>query len=170
MPVTISLRAITPRRAPTIDMKKVERELRDTLQRQVKPDILEAFESTVRTWKTPVKFRAGVFVGGDEISVNVFPSGNPGAQIWAWLDEGTRRHYVAPRRRGGVLAFQPAYEAKTVPGLVGSGPGGASGPFAFSRGHWVSGIPARKWTQKIAQAARRDYSRKIENALRRAVK
>lgn len=169
MPYVVSLRAITPRRAPTIDMRKVERELRDTLQREVKPDVLDAFEATVKTWTTKVNFKAGVFVGGDEISVTVFPSGEPGARIWGYLNDGTRAHYVAPRK-ARALRFRTGYTAKTAPGLVGSGPGGGSGGFAFSRGHMVSGIQARKWTQKIAQGARRDYRRKIENALRRAAK
>src|SRR3990167_6437625 len=169
MPIHISLRAITPKRLPTIDMQKVARELRDEIGRFAKQDIQEAFESTVATWKTSVKFTPRFFVTADEISVRVSPSGDPGARIWGYLEEGTRAHWVAPRK-ASALRFRTRYQAKTSPGLVGSGPGGGSGPFAFSRGHRVRGIVARKWTWKIARRARAEYRRQVEKALRRSAK
>lgn len=80
-----------------------------------------------------------------------------------FVNEGTRDHYIAPRS-GGLLAFQSNYSDKTLAGVIPSRPGGASGEFVYSAGHFVSGIEPRDVEELIAKALEKDFIREITKA------
>jgi len=71
--------------------------------------------------------------------------------IYRYVDEGTRPHIIAPRKPGGVLVFRGRYTAKTIPHLLVSRAGGASGATVFARVVHHPGTKARKFTETIMQ-------------------
>lgn len=83
-------------------------------------------------------------------------------KVMHWLDEGTRRHWVGPVN-ASALKFQANYKAKTSPNSLASYQGGASGPYVFSKGHWVSGIVSRNYSKNLAYIAARKLRENIES-------
>lgn len=71
--------------------------------------------------------------------------------IYRYVDEGTRPHIIAPRKPGGVLVFRTGYTSKTLPRLITSRTGGATGPTVFARVVRHPGTKARKFTETIMQ-------------------
>lgn len=161
------VKKIAPRRTALLDIDYLRSELEDALD-EVKQGVLSDFESTVSTWETPVGFKGQKVITTSGIAVDVQPIGD-GAKIWGYLNDGTERHWVGPRN-GSALRFQPGYRSKTRPGRIGSGGGGAFGPFAFSKGHWVSGIEPRDFTGQIAEKWKPEFKRIGENAMRRVAR
>lgn len=101
------------------------------------------FVATTRTWERGVAFtivkpgRYQRVIGTDD-------------QIWAWLNEGTRPHLIAPRR-AKALAFAVGGRAKTRPRVLGSSAGSAGNTFVTTRGVVQHpGTKAREWTE-VAQ-------------------
>lgn len=168
MSLTIKLRSITPRTAKLLDVDALDKALRETINKTVKPDVLEMFAVTVDSWSIRPRFRAVTKINKTGISLEVYPSGTR-ADIWSMLNQGTRGHRVEPKNKK-ALRFRSRYKAKTAPGLVGSGPGGGSGKFVFSKGHWVKGIKARRWDKAIAKEAKKGMKSKFDAAIKAATK
>ena len=98
------------------------------------------FEATVATWQHKPKFtqkkqRDGILIGTDD-------------EIWKFGDEGTRAHEIRPKRVG-KLRFLDSFKAKTRPGFIGSGSGGASGSPVFARVVHHPGTAPRGWSKLI---------------------
>lgn len=161
------VKKITPKRSVLLDIDYLKSELSDALD-EVKEGTLADFESTVSTWSTPVGFKGQKVITTSGMAVQVQPYG-AGAEIWGWLNNGTERHWVGPRNVS-ALRFQTGYRSKTRPGRMRSGSGGPSGPFAFSKGHWVSGIDPRDWTGLVAKEWKPEFKRIGENAMRRVAR
>lgn len=109
--------------------------------RSVAEDVKEDFEKTVETWDTKpefnireVRFRWSVYTDD---------------QIYAYVDRGTKPHTIRPKRPGYPLAFQSGYVAKTIPRVIASRPGGASGPMVFTYEVHHPGTEAREFTATI---------------------
>lgn len=116
------------------------------------------FVATTNTWKNKPGFK--VAKQGDAIRV-ISTSG----KIWAMLDAGTRAHLIRPKRAGGRLAFRSGYRAKTTPGVLGSGGGGASGATVYSKGVRHPGTEARDWVP----TAKRKYDDLFPKIMQRAI-
>lgn len=102
------------------------------------------FVATTRTWERGVAFtitapgRYARVIGTDD-------------QIWAWLNEGTRPHLIAPRR-ARALAFAVGGRAKTRPRVLGSSAGSTGSTFVTTRGVVQHpGTKAREWTDVAQQ-------------------
>lgn len=89
-------------------------------------------------------------------------------EVYGFLNYGTKRHFVAPKA-GGVLRFRTGYRTKTQRGRIRSRSGGASGGVAYSKGHYVSGIKARKFDKLIKEKRKKDFIDIMSNALRDAI-
>lgn len=165
----VLFRAITPKRAKLIDPQRVDQELRNVLNNEVKPEIRADFFRTVSTWKTRVNFTATTRISLSQISMTVSPTG-AGAKIWNYVNEGTRPHLIRPKRARGVLAFRRGYMAKSKRGAIVSGSGGAFGPTAFSKVVHHPGTEGRDFTTTIANKHRPRFKRLCENGLRRALR
>lgn len=157
----ILTKAIKPRKLK----KEVFRQEFEVEAEAISKDILLDFELTTATWKTKVKFERLVSVGPNSIDVFVGTDN----KIYLYINDGTRGHFVAPVR-ASALRFPKVYKAKSMPGVIASGSGGASGGFAYSKGHFVKGIKARKFDKTIQKMWRKKYKRRMEKALSRATK
>jgi len=78
----------------------------------------------------------------------------PNAKIFGYVDEGTRPHLIAPKRKRGVLTFKTGYQPKTRPNNSKfKGSGKATGGFRSakvvhhpgSKARHISRIIANKW-------------------------
>lgn len=121
------------------------------------------YEATVETWTRKPKFTLTVKVTREKITILVTTKD----KIYEYVSLGTKRHWVGPKNKR-ALKFQAGYSPKTRRGLVGSVPGGASGDFVFSSGHYVGGIKAREFDKSIAKVWRRAFAKRMQGALRRA--
>jgi len=130
-------------------------------------------EQSVRTWtnRPEIRVRPSV-IGGSwgsgavaKAEIEVVP-----AYPFAYVDEGTRAHWI-PVGRKGFLAFQAGYLAKTHPGSFGSTPGGSFGPWVYSRKPiWVKGIRARNFLKMTAHRIEKDIVSRIEALVRKLVR
>lgn len=151
-----------PRRNPLFNLATIEREIKDSV-REVGEEVKEDFEDVVSDWSTPVTFRLRTVVEGDRVSVTVGPASN--ADIWRYVDEGTRPHLIVPRG-GGRLAFRTGYSARTRPGRAHVGSGTASGEYVYARAVNHPGTEAREFTQTIMDKFRSEFKDAIDEAIR----
>lgn len=127
-------------------------------------DLLSEFELTTAFWERKVKFERLVSVGPTSIDVLV----GTDDEVYGYVNEGTEDHYIPTY--GKPLAFQSIYVAKSSPGRIASNKGGASGPMAFSQGHWVSGIEPRDFDAQIAKEMEPKFKKEMQDAMKRARK
>ncbi len=64
-----------------------------------------------------------------------------GKPLAVWHEYGTDRHWIEPKKPGGVLAF-PAKEGRNANAIYYKSSGVQEGDMIFSKGHYVSGLPA----------------------------
>ena len=122
------------------------------------------FQETVKTWNNKPGFDRDVSSNANAI-VGEVKTDN---EIYRYVSNGTKRHFVAPRR-ARALRFRTGYTAKSSPSRISSRNGGASGNFAFSKGHFVSGIKARKFDKQIKDFREKKFSEVMLNALEDAL-
>lgn len=128
--------------------------------RSIGSDIEKDFRATVATWDRKPEFNVDISLAGGTPSVEVTTDD----EVYKYLDEGTRAHFVAPVN-AKALAFSPNYTAKTSPGVLGSRGGGATGGVVFSKGHMVSGIEARHFSEKIIKKWRGTFGKRMAQAM-----
>lgn len=85
--------------------------------------------------------------------------------IYWWLDQGTKRHWVEPVK-APYMVFQAGRKAKTQPDSLIASPGGPFGPVVKSTGHWVSGIPPRRFSDIVDKRAKKKTPRIFNRRLR----
>lgn len=143
----ILLRAIKPKRQKLLDPARVRAELQDVMN-ELKDDILADFEKTTDGWQTQVDFSAR-FYAGDNLRITVSPGG-PGAEIWGYVNSGTRPHLI--RAHGRTLAFEVGGETVFTPVVH------------------HPGTKARNFDEMIAAKHRPAFRALAENGLRRALR
>ena len=113
--------------------------------RKIKVDL----QSTTKQWSHKPEFQTVV-----ETSSNGFAvlAGTDDA-VWNMLDVGTPEHFIFPKSAGGTLVFQwggpGSYHPKSIPGWIGSQPGGPSGATVFRKYVLHPGTAPREWAQII---------------------
>jgi len=164
----------TKRKLALADLSKIaDKEIRQAMDKKVKPALIKSFENVVANWKSDVGFAARTYVRRDSITVYVFPTGKD-KMIWIYVDQGTKPHPIFPKKPGGVLAFQGGtYVPKTLakPARTVYGGGTVKNPkpvFAKSVQH--PGSEARGFTKQIAKDIQPEFKREVENAFRRAAR
>ena len=162
--------AIVPMRLNTAAMTKVIYAAVVESAKDAKKD----FEKTVATWKNKPKMETRVGSVGRLLSGKArldFSAGpNPNGDnydIYTFVDLGTKKHDITPKKPGGVLFFQWAgpgsYNAKTKPRVIGSTGGGATGAWRTfkavkhpgTKARQFSSIIARKWRKKLPKDAQK---------------
>jgi hypothetical protein len=87
---------------------------------------------------------------------------------WVWLDEGTRPHFIRARRVSR-LRFRTGYRAKTRPGWLGSGPGGANGPWRAPKRVRHRGTAPRRWSRTLAIKEQPFFDKRVQSAVERGM-
>lgn len=85
-------------------------------------------------------------------------------KIYFYLSRGTKRHYISPKK-AKALRFKTQYKRKTATNRISARSGGASGSYAYSKGHWVKGIDAIGFDKKIKKLREGTFVRIMGEAL-----
>lgn len=162
----VAMRAITPKRrnhlvavGRTIT-QSMDREL-DRLARGVLAD----FHRVTATWSHRVAFKVEKFKRGFARGRRVYTDD----KIFKYVEFGTRPHVIVPRR-AKLLRFQTDYQAKTKPGRLTSGPGGARGPTVFARAVSHPGTEGRHFRKTIKKKWEPRVTRRLRGAVKVAVR
>lgn len=129
-------------------------------------DVLQDdFEKTTETWEHEVEFEKEVDYkpNGPEVLVGTDD------EIYGYVNNGTRKDYPIPKAGPGLLRFQwggkGSYTPKTTPKVIGSKPGGPSGPIVFMRQVIHPGIEARHFDKEIQRIHEPKFKRAMEQAM-----
>ena len=134
--------------------------------RFIADEIYLDFLLTVSTWTRQPKFEKVVQIGPNEVAILV----GTDDRIYRFVSEGTRDHYV-PKTGVATMAFQPFYTAKTMPGLITSQRGGASGDVVIRRGRWkVKGIKPRNFEETIGKKWKPRFKKRMVGAMKKGAK
>lgn len=169
---TIAYRA-TRKRQKFVKAPQVKSDLADALDNEVKPKLLQRFQHVVANWQHKPIFKARKFIRIDRIWVDVFPTGE-NAKIWLFVTGGTKPHPIRAKR-APRLAFMwgghGSYKPKTRPVGKFGGPGIVVGG-TLHRPIEVQhpGTEAREFEKAIRDDFRKDFSRIMNNAFRRAIR
>lgn len=128
-------------------------------------EIEKDFQKTTKSWNRKVRFVKIVAISKNKIEILV----GTDDEIYRYVTEGTRPHVILPKN-APALRFQRTYKAKTTPGVIGSSSGGSSGPTVFSSGVIHPGTKARNFDDAIAKRWKKRFKRRMEAAMREAVK
>lgn len=153
--------AIIPQQ--NLNFNNVNRKLIDGMDRYTKL-VLKEFQETTQTWNGKPSFDRLVTTSGFRVIGEVSTSN----KIYRYVSNGTKRHFVGPRN-STRLRFRSQYTAKSAPGRIPSRSGGPSGNFVFSRGHYVSGIEARKFDAQIKKDTEQRFKDYMLNAFENAL-
>lgn len=133
--------------------------------------VKKEYEKTVSTWSDKPEFgyEIGLDATGPTLIAGV-TGGGKGAEHWRYVNEGTKEHIILPKKKGGYLAFQSGYHAKTSPGLISSKSGGPYGEVVYSKGVIHPGTEAREFDKAIDKIMTPRFKREMEAAMRNAAK
>jgi len=159
----IEIKQIKPAK---LKVDKVRLELLNALRAQGK-EIVADYNQTVQTWRNKPAFETAISLAGGDASVLVTPDG-PNRQQFEYVDKGTRPHIIRPRR-ARKLRFKSVYRAKTQPGVIGSGPGGASGEDVYRDFVNPPGTEARRFSEIIEQRRRKRFQGAMVDAMQRGM-
>ena len=158
---TVLWKAIKPQRFKSAEIRKaVEHEAK-----MIADEVYLDFLLTVSKWEKQPKFEKEVQVGPDEVAVLVGTDN----EIYRFVSEGTRPHVITPKGPW-PLRFKDTYTAKTLPGLITSRSGGASGGEVFAREVHHPGTEPRKFEETIGKKWQPKFKRRIVGALKRGAK
>lgn len=151
---------------PKLNKDGVRVELQKALREHGK-SLVKVFDTTTASWESDKpKFNPVVsLTEGEGAGLDVVMTGSALAKNkWLWLDRGTKPH-VIEARNARVLAFQSDHAPKTVPGFIGSGPGGASGETVFRQSVNHPGTEAREWSKDIREQVKPIFRDDMQAAL-----
>ena len=144
------------------DIKKLEaatvKAVNDTLD-----EVENDYKSSVKDFSainTPIFTKKKATVQGNVVSGSVGTSD----ENYARLNFGTSGHRV-PKSGYSRMSFRTGYKKKTRRGRIPSVSGGASGEWAHSTHHWVSGIDPRRYDETIAVANEPVLKLNVEKAI-----
>jgi len=136
--------------------------------RQAGRDIMADFEKTVASWDTKVVFEMQISLSGG-LQVEVYTEN----EIYGYVDKGTRPHDIWPGFYTGksdkkVLAFSSTFSPKTIPGVIGSGPGSRGKVDTFRPYVKHPGTKARNFSEEIQKKWQTIFKTRMEQALKQA--
>jgi hypothetical protein len=159
----------------TLARQEIER----VLDNEVKPALVKSHEAIVADWEHQPGFASRKYVRPDSIAVSVYPTGE-NADIWIWVDRGTKPHEIPERVPKAALAlrFQAGgkYQPKTLaaPARTVSGGGRVTGGTTVfaqrAKAFTHPGTEAREFTKVIAEDISPEFKRVVENAFRRVAR
>lgn len=126
-------------------------------------------QKVVFIWKHRPKFIHQLTARSDLIRVTSKPTGD-NAKIYKWVDKGTKKHIIRPKKAGGVLRFRTGYFARTQPiAKANVGPGIAVGGWRSAKEVHHPGTKARKFTRKFFEQTESGFKKRITLAIRRGI-
>lgn len=150
-------------------------EVGNTMDKEIKPDVLSYFNRIVAPWKEENRpsFKAIKRITRRFVSLYVSPRG-PGKKIWEWVSiTGTREHDI-PVKDAKWLRFiwggPGSYKARTTRSGGYKGPGMPTGTWRKRKIVRHPGFEPRNFETWIGRWYKRPYRRKIENAFRRGIR
>ena len=132
-------------RALSVLPSNVTQRVMKQIAQQAERETLRRYRRTTSTWHHQPEFTAIREATPTSLSVLV----GTDSEVYGYVDKGTRAHEIVPRRPGYLLRFRSRYQAKTSPGVLGSGAGGASGDWVRAMRVWHPGTKARGFTPMI---------------------
>jgi len=154
----IAVRAIMPK---TKFKSSIFRDEVRAAAEQIRRDVLLDYIKTVETWKHRPKFESEVRLGGGEVQTSVTTTD----EIFGYVEKGTRKHIIRPRKRGKQLFFKTGGKPKTQVGVIQSTSGSPGKNPVFAKEVRHPGTKARNFTRVIAKKWQPRYTRAIEKAL-----
>lgn len=161
-----------------LDLSAMDATLRSVM-RTVAEAIRNDFERCVATWHEQPEFVIwGPARRGDHLTVTVGPRrGEHATKIFQYVDLGTRGVGVLRRPSGKPFPIRP-YTPKTVPGRIGSSPGGYAGTYKgagkgpsvhFRRSTTHVGVKSRGFTEAIAKKYDTDRPGGVRDVVQRGM-
>lgn len=161
-------------KAKVIDWDVFNKEISDTLDSVVKPELIAYFDKVTASWNNQPQFKARKIINPTGISIEVKPSG-PNKKIWEYVSFGTRPHPIKPRGKGYPLRFMwggyGSYKARTTTSGGYNGPGKVvGGKVTFRMRVKHPGNKARNFEKHIARWYKPKFERTMKNAVARALR
>lgn len=128
-------------------------------------DMELAFEMTVATWNEKPTFVKLFNFNDNEIEFLI----GTDSEIYGYVNNGTREHDIFPVS-APVLVFKSGYKAKTMPGVMSAGAGGAYGDNVFAAYTHVKGIQPRGFEKAISKEFSSIWAGRLSGAMRKARK
>ena len=146
--------------------------MRRAVHGQVKPVIKRRFLVIVANWKHRVQFPTDNIDTADVIGFFIHPGGGgSGAQIYAWVTEGTPSHPIPKTPKvAGTLAYQIGYTPKTRPVGQFGGPGTHYGPWAHPKQVTHPGIAPRQFEESVRRDSEPWFQRTMQAAWNDAIR
>lgn len=121
-------------------------------------------KQTVKDWDHPpqVQMKISLTRNDPQAGVEVYVD----SPVLHMLDVGTKGHIVRPVR-APRLAWQTGFKMKTQPNRLWSNPGGKSGPWATSMGHWIKGVEPRHYSEALSERWDKPFLERMEAAAHR---
>lgn len=138
--------------------------IKRTLRNKTAPDLRKQFDKTVTGWKNAPNFSQRFKFQRDYLSVTVWASG-PNKKQYAIVTRGSPAHTIRPKRRGGLLRFQPGYRAATRPKVLSSRAPIRSGDFVASREVHHPGFEAREFDVAVAEEIAPRFAEDVQDAI-----
>lgn len=126
--------------------------------------VARKLRTATRTWNHKPTFNIQVL---SESSGRARVSVTTTSEIFGYVNEGTRAHWIAPKKRGGVLAFNSKFSPKSRPNSLQASRGFSGPPVAFARGVHHPGSKARKFDELASRQAQTEGSRKVLERINR---
>jgi hypothetical protein len=151
------------------------KEIRQVVNRKVKPALVKAHEMVVADWESDVSFKSKVVITPDAIKIYVYPAGAD-KRVWTFVDKGTKPHKITPKGPGYPLRFnwggKGSYKPKTLPRPARTVIGGGvqTGPEVRAMVVKHPGTEARNFTKQIAKEMGPEIRAEIERAFRRVAR
>jgi hypothetical protein len=156
------LKAIVPK--STLNSAELIRAIEGALNKTGQQGLVEIKKPT-RTWKHKVDFFFITQREGFNL-VLAFGTNDP---IFGYVSRGTKPHMIRPRR-AKALRFRGGSIAKTRPGSLLPGKGGATGGFVSSKGVKHPGTKPRRFEEQVARIMQPKLQRNVQDAINRVVK
>lgn len=131
-------------------------------------------------WTHKPKFNIETEISIRIIRLTILPeTNNLAGKIFNWIDRGTGKfgkrgapYEIKPKPGNlkGVLRFRRNYTPKTAPVAQFGGPGIKGGPWVSKKRVLHPGIEARRFTEVLLARMTPPLKRRIDNAIRRAVR
>lgn len=128
--------------------------------------IRKDFESTVSTWNKKPQWQPSSTTPVER-GHHAIAETSVVDDVYGWVERGTEPHIIVPVR-ARALRFPGTFTAKTVPGVIGSGPGYSGPPIIYSKGVLHPGIKPRDFESKIAEKAKSDLPIRLKIAMAKA--
>jgi hypothetical protein len=142
--------------------------VRDAIDSEIEAvanDMLLDFELTTATWEQDVKFEKMIEVKKDRQEIFVGTDN----KIYRFVDKGTKRHKIRPKKAGGTLAFPSMFIPKTSPGKMVASFGQSGGDTLFAKEVNHPGTKPRKFSKNIQKKWIKLFPKRMDKAMKRAV-